>query len=205
MVYTNRFILCSMLWAFALCTGFAQDASPAAKEDAAIEREKMLRAADTVEVLSARLEKLETLLASLQKDLADVKTENSSLKDQLAQSETQRLKEREIIIAEVDKAVTKAKNDFSEKLASAAPAPAPIAETDKAEKNEKSEKTEKGYEHVVEKGQTLWLIAKAYQDKGVAVTADDIRRANNLKAQTSLQVGQKLFIPAKSSSTKSTS
>jgi len=48
---------------------------------------------------------------------------------------------------------------------------------------------DQGYEHVVEKGQYLSTIAKAY-----GVTIDQIKKANNLKNDM-LQVGQKLFIP----------
>jgi LysM repeat protein len=55
---------------------------------------------------------------------------------------------------------------------------------------------EEGFEHTVEAGQSLWAIAKAYQDAGVKVSIDDIRRANNLKDNT-LRTGQKLFIPKK--------
>ena len=49
--------------------------------------------------------------------------------------------------------------------------------------------TEQGYEHVVEKGQTLGAIARAYN-----TTVDAIKKANNLKNDTVL-IGQKLFIP----------
>lgn len=48
---------------------------------------------------------------------------------------------------------------------------------------------EQGYEHVVEKGQTLSAIAKAYK-----TTVDAIKKANNLKGDT-VFIGQKLFIP----------
>jgi len=48
---------------------------------------------------------------------------------------------------------------------------------------------EQGYEHVVEKGQSLSAIAKAY-----GVTVDKIKQANNLKSDI-LHIGQKLFIP----------
>lgn len=48
-----------------------------------------------------------------------------------------------------------------------------------------------GYEHVVEAGETLSAIAKAY-----SVRSDDIVRANNLKSADMLYVGQTLFIPA---------
>jgi LysM repeat protein len=49
--------------------------------------------------------------------------------------------------------------------------------------------TEQGYEHVVEKGQTLSAIAKAYN-----TTVDAIKKSNNLKNDT-VYIGQKLFIP----------
>jgi LysM repeat protein len=48
-----------------------------------------------------------------------------------------------------------------------------------------------GYEHIVQPGETLSAIAKAYG----ARTADIIE-ANNLKSADILRVGQKLFIPA---------
>jgi LysM repeat protein len=48
---------------------------------------------------------------------------------------------------------------------------------------------EQGYEHVVEKGQNLSAIAKAY-----GVTVEKIKQANNLKSDI-LHIGQKLFIP----------
>lgn len=49
--------------------------------------------------------------------------------------------------------------------------------------------TEQGYEHVIEKGQTLSGIAKAYN-----TTIDAIKKANTLKGDT-VFIGQKLFIP----------
>ena len=47
-----------------------------------------------------------------------------------------------------------------------------------------------GYEHVVQQGQTLSDISKAY-----GVKVDAIMRANNMKKGDILKVGQKLFIP----------
>jgi LysM repeat protein len=45
--------------------------------------------------------------------------------------------------------------------------------------------------HVVQDGQSFWAIAVAYK-----VTIKDIEQFNNLSSNTSLQVGQKLFIPS---------
>ena len=48
-----------------------------------------------------------------------------------------------------------------------------------------------GYEHVVQPGETISAIAKAY-----GVRADDIVRANNMQSADRLRVGQKIFVPA---------
>lgn len=48
-----------------------------------------------------------------------------------------------------------------------------------------------GYEHVVQSGETLSAIAKAY-----GVTTADIIAANNIDNPNNLRVGQKLFVPA---------
>lgn len=47
-----------------------------------------------------------------------------------------------------------------------------------------------GYEHIVEKGQTLSEIARGY-----GVTVDSILKANNLTRRSVIRVGQTLFIP----------
>ena len=53
-----------------------------------------------------------------------------------------------------------------------------------------------GYEYVVQKNDTLSIIAQAYREKNIKVTVEQILKANpNLKAEK-LKVGQKIFIPA---------
>lgn len=56
--------------------------------------------------------------------------------------------------------------------------------------------TEKGFEYVIQSGDTLSTIALAYREKGVKITSDDILKANPGLKATSLQIGQKIFIPA---------
>jgi len=51
-------------------------------------------------------------------------------------------------------------------------------------------KNKSGYEHKVEKGQTLSEIARGY-----GTTVDAILKANNLTVKSTLRVGQTLFIP----------
>jgi len=53
-----------------------------------------------------------------------------------------------------------------------------------------SQETETGYEHTVQQGETISAIAQAY---GVRIT--DILKANKLKPNDTIRIGQKLFIP----------
>lgn len=63
-----------------------------------------------------------------------------------------------------------------------------------SEEDTAAPETTKGYEYVVQKGDTLALIAQAFTDAGALVSAVDILQANAL-ADGRLKVGQRLFIP----------
>src|SRR5437867_2592323 len=60
----------------------------------------------------------------------------------------------------------------------------------------KATKPEKGFEYVVQSGDTLLAIVKAYREKNVKVTQDEILKANPGLVATRLKVGQKIWIPA---------
>jgi murein DD-endopeptidase MepM/ murein hydrolase activator NlpD len=47
-----------------------------------------------------------------------------------------------------------------------------------------------GIYHSIEKGQTLWRISKIYD-----ISLDELSRANNITEATSIEVGQRIFIP----------
>ena len=68
-----------------------------------------------------------------------------------------------------------------EKLLAKAPAPVPVQSSGGAVQ---------GYEHIVQQGETLSTIAKAYN-----VTAKAIIESNKIKNPDRLSIGQKLFIP----------
>lgn len=157
---------------------------PAAAEDAAIERQKILRAADQLDLLSTQGASLAQQLMELRSELEKLRAENQTLRQQITALEKARAAEREALLKEVSAIVASGSKTPPPKPASPSPAPA------------RSASTEEGFEHTVEPGQSLWAIAKAYQDAGVNVTVEDIRRANNLKDNT-LRAGQKLFIPKK--------
>lgn len=78
-------------------------------------------------------------------------------------------------------------DELSGKLARMQPASSGAA-TSKSAKVQSKNKA--GYEHKVEKGQTLSEIAKGY-----GTTVDAILKANNLTVKSTLRVGQTLFIP----------
>jgi len=55
--------------------------------------------------------------------------------------------------------------------------------------------SDKGYEYVIQSGDNLSAVAKAYNEKGVKVTVDQILKANPGLKPKELRVGQKIFIP----------
>lgn len=55
---------------------------------------------------------------------------------------------------------------------------------------------EKGYEYVIQSGDTLSGIVAACREKGIKVTVEQILKANPGLKERSLRPGQKIFIPA---------
>ena len=55
---------------------------------------------------------------------------------------------------------------------------------------------EKGYDYVVQSGDTVSSIAKSYRDQNIKVTVDQILKANPGLDPKNLRVGKKIFIPA---------
>lgn len=55
---------------------------------------------------------------------------------------------------------------------------------------------DKGYEYEIKSGDSLWAIVRAYNDKNIKVTEDQILKANPGLRADKLKVGQKIFIPA---------
>lgn len=101
-------------------------------------------------------------ITALRKDMEILRTSNSNLR-------------KEIV------------DELSGKIARMQPTSSSVS----ASKSPKvASKNRAGYEHKVEKGQTLSEIAKGY-----GTTVDAILKANNLTLKSTLRVGQTLFIP----------
>jgi len=136
---------------------------------------------EQVRLLTERVTSLEQRNANLEREVADLQTrlaqtqggasaaELQQLRTQVQELQMQREKDKQAILDEVSKIV------------------AGVAANRKAASS--STGGDVGYEHTVEKGQTLFDIARAY---GVTVAA--IKKANNLDSDL-IRVGQVLFIP----------
>jgi outer membrane murein-binding lipoprotein Lpp len=177
----------ALILGICLCAGALCAADPGAREDARLERQKVLKAADTLDELTAQIEQLRARQDALTKAVNDLtgeveslRGENDQIRAKLAAAEASRAKEREALIGEVSSLVGGAKGRVAAPEPSA-PAPKPAVE--------------KGYEHVVQPGETIYGIARFYREQGVAVTSTNICEANGIDRKVPLKAGQKLFIP----------
>jgi len=144
--------------------------------------------------LRAEVTALQTANVDLQKRLTDVLKELQELKTQtskptgsyagaddvkqlaeaIKEVDRKREADRELILGEL------------KKLSKVAAAPTAV---------ERSAPAERGYEYVVQQDDTISAIVKAYNEKGVKVSTDDVLKANPNLKPTSMRVGQKIFIP----------
>ena len=170
-----------------LCLGLlspllAQSGSPAAAEDAEIERRKILKAADQVDRVDREFEKIQSRVSSLEQLLEEIKQQSQSLKESLANASAKAAQDRSALLDEVSKMLAERKEKERSKEKPVATSPP---------------KPSEAYEHVVAKGDTLSSIAQAYNEEHkLKLTVDSIRKANQLGKDTPLKVGQKLIIPA---------
>lgn len=180
-------------WATAAC--FAAVAitavaapSPSTLEDARIERERLLRAADQLDFLATQIENLQGEIAKLRSEMDALRSENGELRRSLQEMAATHAADRQKLLDEVSQIVAKS-----------SPAPKPEAKEAAAAPpaSDPPPRQEKGYRHIVEKGQTVSAIARAYNAKGVKVTIEEIIRANDLSPEAVVRPGQELFIPKK--------
>lgn len=190
-------------------SGLPAQTNPSTREDSEAERKKLLRAADQIDIIQAELDTLRAQadqnraeIDRLKNELAAARSENAMLKNDILtlksaveKLDTVRAQERELLLKEVSKIVADGSKNHP---APVVPPPATKKEEPPAPQPESSPAAETGYTYTVQKGDTLWAIVEAYHEQGVKVTVDEIRRANKMSKNQSLQTGQKLFIPKKS-------
>jgi len=153
---------------------FGQAGNPGAVQDAEMERRAILKAADQIEIMVHRMEKMQKEMTETQRRLDALEEADTALKAQVKSSEERQAKQQAALLDEVSKLLAEGQTTASS---------AEVATE------------QEGYEHIVRKGENVWAIAKAFRAQGVDVTADDILEANDLGEDDFLQIGQKLFIP----------
>lgn len=133
-------------------------------EDQLIQQESQRR-------LSGRIETLEMEISRISREVDSLR---QSLDSRFASIEQKIEEDKRQMISQLSAQMEKL-------IRQAAPAPAPASS---------SSGSAYGYEHIVQPGETLSAIAKAYN-----VTTQAIISANKIKNPNRLSVGQKLFIP----------
>ena len=174
--------------------------------------------AATEERLNQLSGKIEDLIASQEtqrKQLADLRREIESLREQAskptgnfaAQEDLKRVADavKEVDrkrLEDYDKIRTTIK-DLGATLAAQPPrtkksdsGAMEIAQADKHPKSEKTEKSEKGFEYTIKSGDTLSGIVAAYREQNIKVTKDQIITANPGLVPEKMRLGQKIWIPA---------
>jgi LysM repeat protein len=162
-------------------------AAAAARQDAE-ERYKRLNAAveDLIMAQAAQQKKISELAAALAelREETTRQANNNTTRDELRllaekvkEIEKNREADKQLIVDELKKL---AKASAARPVTVSAPA---------------AERPEKGYEYVVQAGDTLSSIVAAYRKEGIKVTTDMVLKANPKLDPNKLQIGQKIFIP----------
>ncbi|MBI5687592.1 MAG: LysM peptidoglycan-binding domain-containing protein [Verrucomicrobia bacterium] len=214
---TAALIFASLSVALVACqtTGYTQRRAPVEdpaisnlRADMRILEERINKAAGDVQALQVNYERLHQEVASVRQQIAAAAAGGG-----VAASEIQRLDSRinavdnarkhdaEVIINQVTAELQKigaGTSGISRRASSSGAGATPAGRVPSGKRTTASPGAagasaaggaEQGYEHTIEKGQSLSAIAKAYN-----TTVDALKKANNLKGDT-VYIGQKLFIP----------
>ncbi len=169
-------------------------------QDAATE-EQLNKLRGEITALQASNVDLQKRLAEVLKELQEVREQAAKpqvnyasaedvkqLAEKVREVDRKRAEDRELILGEIKK--------LGKTMAGSGTRPPKKQDDPPKGGTENSTGPEKGYDYVIQSGDTLSTIAAAYKEKGVKVTVDDILKANPGLKATSLKVGQKVFIPA---------
>jgi LysM repeat protein len=196
-LYMKRFSL--------LVLGLALCAPPGAHAQDAATEERLNQLSGKIEDLIAGHEAQRKRIAELSKEVDSLRDQQSKPNANYAGHED--LKRLSDAIKEVDrKRIEDAEKTTAElrKLGKILSAPLPTPATNKIKpgptqkevtNSEKPPKTEDMAEYVVKSGDKLGLIVKAYNDKNIKVTVDQILKANPGLVPEKMHVGQKILVP----------
>jgi LysM repeat protein len=186
-----------LLIALSLC------ATPAAPSQDAATEERLNKLSGQIEDLIAAQKELKQRITALNRELESVREQsakpsaNYAAADDLRQLaeavkviDRKRLEDYDKIHAELLK--------LGKSLSAPAPPirkPAPTNTVD-ATSTDNGGSPQKGFEYTIEPNDTLSVIVKAYREKNIKVTVDQILKANPKLDPNRLKVGTKIFIPA---------
>lgn len=158
-------------------------------------RGKLQDLVETQDAQSRRIEALAKELAELRdkvntpvknEDNASV-TDLKNLAEKVQEIDKKRASDREMILKEIEKVAKIAATPIKVKT--------PAAPVKTVDDTAASATPQKGYYYVVQEGDTLGAIAKAYKDQGVKVTTSQILAANPGLTPSKLYKNKKIFIP----------
>jgi len=184
-----------------LMTGAVVLAQAVFAQDAAVE-ERLNRVNGHVEDLLAAQKIQQERIMELAKEVSNLREqvaknsgnfagqeELQKLAEKVQEIDQKRVSDNERIIKEIEKLGGHGVGGRHEK-------PSPKSTKEENGKTGSGGGNEKGFEYVIQSGDTLSTIALAYREKGIKITSDQIVKANPGLKPNSLKVGQKIFIPA---------
>jgi LysM repeat protein len=183
------FLLCSVLLALPTI-------APA--QDAATE-ERLNKLSAQIDVLVEAKDQLSKKIEGLESEIRDLQTQVSKptgnyasaddvkqLADAIKEVDKKRQEDNERVVKELQNLGKSLSGSTSSRRPPSTPPPVHVDD---------ASGSQDGYYYPVQDGDTIALIAKAYRDKGIKVTSQQILDANPGLKPTSLKVGQKIFIP----------
>jgi LysM repeat protein len=188
-----------------LVLGFALVGGPVLRAQDAATEERFNKLAGQIEDLRSNQESLTRKIDALGKEIeslhGQVEKPNGNyasdedlkrLADAVREIDRKRLDDYEKIRAEL--------KNLGKTLAASAPAvskkSSPTHTDNPSTTPDKPNVPEQGFDYEVKSGDTLSIIVKAYRDKNIKITTDQILKANPGLKPEKLRVGQKIFIPA---------
>lgn len=162
-----------------------------ARENAKLHQEQVLKLSAKVDSLQDRFARFDQIVTPLERRLAKLESDNSQLSRQidavkrdLEAEKSMRHKDLQNFSEQMAKETASAINQATSSLSQPSPPPSTSGNGIPVGPGE-------FYQHKVERGHTLSVIAKAYK-----VSVSDIKRANKLDSDV-IRVGQILYVPKK--------
>lgn len=187
-----------------LLVGLALYCAPTLRAEDAATEERLNKLAGRIDDLVAGQESLRNRIQALERDIESVREQAAKPTGNYASQEE--LKRLADAVKEVDQKRIKdaeaVKGEFvklSKEVAAPPPASRKAATSSSTERasGETSSAPEKGFgEYTIQDKDTLSLIVKAYREKNIKLTSEQIIKANPGLVPEKLKVGQKIWIPA---------